>query len=103
MAIRTATVSAPRKLPTKTKPQCFSMALTVTPGRLSNSASGVRTKTPVKRSKPIRYRMQKPTGNRAAPRMGESVCTVTVTANTAAIARMAPAMKARIRTSRVAM
>ncbi|SPT41497.1 Uncharacterised protein [Achromobacter denitrificans] len=79
------------------------MAGTVTPGRLSNSASGVSTNTPVNRSKPIRYRMQKPTGNSAAPRMGEPVCTVTVTANTAAMARMAPAMKARISTSRVAM
>ncbi len=38
-----------------------------------------------------------------APTSAEPVCTVMVTANTAARARMAPAMKARIRVSRVAM
>src|SRR5690606_30655505 len=38
-----------------------------------------------------------------APASAEPVCTVMVTANTAARARMAPAMKARIRVSRVDM
>ncbi len=38
-----------------------------------------------------------------APTSGEPVCTVTATANTAARARIAPAMKPRIRVSRVDM
>ena len=38
-----------------------------------------------------------------APTSGCPVCTVTVTAKAAASARMAPAMKARISVSRVAM
>ena len=36
--------------------------------------------------------MQNPTGNRMAPMIGYPVCTVTVTANTAAKARIAPAI-----------
>src|SRR6266496_3226505 len=47
--------------------------------------------------------MQKPTGNNTAPSSGEPVCTVTVTAKTAASASSAPAMKARMRVSRVDM
>ncbi len=47
--------------------------------------------------------MTKPTGNNIAPTSGEPVCTVMVTANTAASARMAPAMNARISVSRVDM
>src|SRR4051812_48234607 len=43
--------------------------------------------------------MQKPTGNRTAPSRGEPVWVVTVTAKTAASARSAPAMKARINVS----
>ncbi|MNE81706.1 hypothetical protein D3C80_1783750 [compost metagenome] len=48
--------------------------------------------TPVSRSKPIRYSIEKPTGNSTAPSRAEPVCTAMVTANTAASARMAPAM-----------
>ena len=47
--------------------------------------------------------MQKPTGNRMAPMIGYPVCCVTITANTAASARIAPAMNARISVSRVDM
>src|SRR3954454_13788354 len=47
--------------------------------------------------------MQKPTGNKTAPSRGEPVCTVTVTAKTAARARSAPAMNARISVSLVDM
>ena len=36
--------------------------------------------------------MQNPTGNRTAPMIGWPVCTLIVTANHAAKARMAPAM-----------
>ena len=36
--------------------------------------------------------MQKPTGNSTAPTSGLPVCTVMVTANAAASARIAPAM-----------
>jgi len=50
--IRSATVRAPAKLPMNTRPQFFSTPPMVTPGRLSISASGVRTNTPVSRSKP---------------------------------------------------
>ncbi|MOA53399.1 hypothetical protein D3C78_1768550 [compost metagenome] len=53
-AIMKATVSAPAKLPTNTRPQLRSTPLTVTPGRLSSRASGVSMNTPVSRSKPIR-------------------------------------------------
>ena len=87
-----ATVSAPAKLPMKTRPQLRNTPPIVTPGRLSSKASGVSTKTPVNRSKPSRYSMQKPTGNSTAPTSGWPVFTLIVTANQAASARMAPAM-----------
>ena len=58
-------------------------------------------KTPVNRSKPSRYSRQNPTGNRRAPTIGWPVSTVTVTANAAARASVAPAMYARISVSRV--
>ena len=92
IAIMTATVKAPAKLPMKTRPQLRSTPPIVTPGRLSISASGASTNTPVSRSKPSRYSMQKPTGNSAAPTIGTPVCTLMVTANAAASARIAPAM-----------
>src|SRR5579883_2672296 len=47
--------------------------------------------------------MQKPTGNSSAPTSGSLVFTVIVTANAAASARMAPAIKARMSVSRVDM
>ena len=47
--------------------------------------------------------MQNPTGNSTAPSNGELVCTVMVIANTAASARIAPAMYERIKVSRVDM
>ena len=87
-----ATVRAPAKLPMKTRPQFRNTPPIVTPGRLSSQASGLRTKTPVRRSKPSRYNMQKPTGNSSAPTSGWPVLTLIVTANQAASARMAPAM-----------
>ena len=102
-AIITATSSAPLKLPMKTKPQLRSTPPSVTPGRLSISASGLSTNTPVSRSKPSRYNMQKPTGNNKAPRSGAPVCTVTATAKTAASDSKAPAMKPRTTVSRVDM
>ena len=68
--IMTAMVSAPAKLPTNTRPQFFSTPPTVTPGRRSIRASGVSMNTPVSRSKPSRYSMQNPTGNRMAPMIG---------------------------------
>ena len=92
IAVITATVKAPAKLPTKTRPQLRSTPPSVTPGRLSISASGHSTNTPVSRSKPNRYSMQKPTGNRIAPMIGKPVWTVIVTANQAANARIAPAI-----------
>ena len=92
IAIITATVKAPAKLPMNTSVQLRSTPPSVTPGRLSIKASGQSTKTPVRRSKPNRYSMQKPTGNSAAPTIGTPVDTLTVTAKAAAIARMAPAM-----------
>src|SRR3546814_2589293 len=49
MAISSATVRAPRKLPTKTTLQCFRMTRGVMPGRLSNQASGVSVHTAVSR------------------------------------------------------
>src|SRR5436190_12889485 len=101
--MKTATVKAPAKLPQNTRPQFLSTPLSVTPGRLSSSASGVRTKTPVSRSKPSRLSMQNPTGKRSAPTSGCPVLTVIVTANQAASARMAPAMYDRINVSRVDM
>ena len=52
--ISTATVNAPAKLPTNTRPQLRSTPPNVTPGRLSSSASGASTNTPVTRSKPSR-------------------------------------------------
>ena len=52
--IMTATVSAPAKLPRNTSPQLRSTPPIVTPGRRSIRASGVSTKTPVNRSKPIK-------------------------------------------------
>ena len=64
----------------------------VAPGRLSITASGASVNTSVSRSKPSRYSRQKPTGNSSAPISGLPVWTVTVTANAAASARMAPAM-----------
>ena len=90
--IITATVKAPAKLPMNTRPQLRSTPPIVTPGRLSISASGASTNTPVNRSKPNRYSMQKPTGNSAAPTIGTPVDTLTLTANAAASARMAPAI-----------
>src|SRR6185369_5159375 len=101
--MHTATAKAPAKLPQNTRPQFLSTPLSVTPGRLSISASGQRTKTPVSRSKPSSKSRQKPTGNRIAPTSGCPVLTVMVTANHAASARMAPAMYARITVSRVDM
>ena len=53
-AIITATVKAPAKLPMNTRPQLRSTPPRVTPGRLSISASGHSTNTPVNRSKPNR-------------------------------------------------
>ena len=47
-AIMKATVRAPAKLPRNTRPQFRSTPFSVTPGRLSISASGVSTNTPVK-------------------------------------------------------
>src|SRR3954454_4247541 len=47
--------------------------------------------------------MQKPTGKRMAPIIGYPVWTLTITANAAASARIAPAMYARITVSRVDM
>src|SRR4051812_48207662 len=47
--------------------------------------------------------MTNPTGNRIAPMIGYPVCWFTITANTAASARMAPAMNARMIVSRVDM
>src|SRR5690606_35476716 len=79
------------------------MPPSVTPGRLSNNASGVNTNTPVSRSNPIKYKMQKPTGNKIAPTIGEPVCTATVTAKTADKAKVAPAINALIKTSLVAI
>ena len=70
IAISSATVNAPAKLPMNTSPQLRSTPLIVTPGRLSIHASGVSTNTPVSKSKPSRYSMQKPTGNRIAPMIG---------------------------------
>src|SRR3954451_13767145 len=103
IAIITATVKAPAKLPTNTRPQLRNTPPIVTPGRLSISASGASTNTPVNRSKPNRYSMQKPTGNSAAPTIGTPVDTLTLTANAAASARMAPAIYARMIVSRVDM
>ena len=91
-AIMKATVNAPAKLPTKTRPQLRSTPPMVTPGRLSISASGESTNTPVRRSKPRRYSMTKPTGNNNAPTSGWPVFTLMVTANHAASVRIAPAM-----------
>ena len=79
------------------------MPAMVTPGRLSIHASGVSINTPVRRSKPIKYNMIKPTGKSNAPTSGDPVCTVTVIANAAANARIAPAIKARIKVSLVDM
>ena len=92
MDIKTATVSAPPKLPVNTSPQLRSTPRQVAPGRLSMTASGTMVNTPVSRSKPSRYSRMKPTGNRMAPASGLPVLTVTVTANAAASARMAPPM-----------
>ena len=50
IAIITAVVSAPAKLPKNTSTQLRATPATVTPGRLSISASGVSTQTPVNRS-----------------------------------------------------
>ena len=91
-AIMKATVRAPAKLPTKTRPQFLKTPASVTPGRLSINASGERTNTPVSRSNPNRYSMQNPTGNSSAPTSGWPVFTLIVTANQAAKARMAPAI-----------
>ncbi len=99
-----ATVNAPAKLPTNTRPQLRSTPPTVTPGRLSISASGVSTNTPVSRSKPSRYSMAE--ADREQQRADErqaGLLALMVTANTAASARMAPAMNARISVSRVDM
>ena len=92
IAIITATVKAPAKLPMNTRLQLRNTPPIVTPGRLSISASGHRTNTPVSRSKPSRYSMQKPTGKKAAPTIGTPVCTLMVTAIAAASARIAPAI-----------
>ena len=54
IAMNTATVIAPAKLPQNTRPQLRNTPPMVTPGRLSISASGTRVNTPVNRSKPIR-------------------------------------------------
>ena len=54
MAMNTATVSAPAKLPTKTRPQLRITPPQVAPGRLSMTASGHSVNTPVSRSKPSR-------------------------------------------------
>ena len=92
MAIITAVVNAPARLPTKTNPQFLKTKFSVTPGLLSSNAKGVKTNTPVSKSKPIKYNMQKPTGNKTAPRIAEPVVTATVIANTAASPKIAPAM-----------
>jgi hypothetical protein len=92
MAMNTATVSAPAKLPKNTSVQLRMTPAQVAPGRLSITASGASVNTPVSRSNPSRYRMQKPTGNSSAPISGLPVLTVTDTAKAAASARMAPAM-----------
>ena len=47
--------------------------------------------------------MHTPTGKSSAPISAEPLMTLALTANTAASARMAPAMKARMRVSRVDM
>jgi hypothetical protein len=49
--------------------------------------------------KPIKYNIQKPTGNRIAPISGEPVWTAELIANTAANARIAPAINALIKVS----
>ncbi|MNC92322.1 hypothetical protein D3C83_87230 [compost metagenome] len=54
MAIITATVKAPAKLPMKTRLQLRATPPHVHPGRLSMTASGESIITPVKRSKPKR-------------------------------------------------
>ncbi|MNL70200.1 hypothetical protein D3C87_1951630 [compost metagenome] len=92
MAMNSATVMAPAKLPQNTRPQLRMTPPQVAPGRRSSTASGASVKTPVSRSKPIRYSMQKPTGNSSAPTSALPVLTVTVTAKAAASARMAPAI-----------
>src|SRR5262245_66239102 len=84
IAIITATVKAPAKLPMKTRVQLRSTPPSVTPGRLSISASGHSTKTPVKRSKPNKYSMQKPTGKNAATTNDVQACPLMDTANAAA-------------------
>ena len=91
-AMKKATVRAPKKLPMKTRPQLRKIPMIVTPGRLSSQAKGVSTNTPVKRSKPNKISMEKPTGKRTAPTIGSPVFTLIVTANQAARARMAPAI-----------
>ncbi|GEM_PF-2188350 len=103
MAINTAAMSAPIKLPINTRPQFLNTPAKVTPGRLSSQASGASANTPVTRSKPIRLRMLKPTGNTSAPTMGRPVCTAVLTAKATATARIAPAIMLRISTSRGAM
>ena len=91
-AIKKAVVSAPAKLPTKTRPQFLKIPLIVTPGLPSSQASGQRTNTPVNRSKPSKISMENPTGNRSAPTSGWPVLTLIVMANQAANARIAPAI-----------
>ena len=103
IAMSTATVNAPPKLPRNTRPQLRSTPRPVTPGRLSSHASGASTNTPVSRSYPSRYNMMKPTGNSSAPTSGDPVCTLIVTANAAASVSNAPAMYARSNVSRVDM
>ena len=92
IAMNTATVSAPAKLPTNTRLQLRMTPPQVAPGRLSSTASGASVNTPVSRSKPSRYSMMKPTGNSIAPTSALPVFTVIETAKAAASARMAPAM-----------
>ena len=101
MAMNSATVSAPAKLPVNTSPQLRHTAFQVAPGRLSNTASGAKVNTPVSRSKPSRYSRMKPTGNSTAPSSALPVLTVMLTAKAAASDRMAPAMYERIKVSRV--
>ena len=95
MAISTATVKAPRRLPRNTRPQVRSIGPRETPGFRAIHAIGTSVNTPVSRSKPIRYSRMKPTGNSRAPSRGSPVWVETVTEKAAPRVRIAPAIEAR--------
>ena len=87
-----ATVRAPAKLPMKTRPQLRSTPPIVTPGRLSRQRERRQNEHAGQQIEAQQIEMEKPTGNSMAPTSGWPVCTLIVTANHAASARMAPAM-----------